>query len=329
MSNILPDDMTMRRDLEEATGSALADQCVTVGQPLRTTDVVAVEGDGWCAAVLPGDGIRRGVHLENSGVVDSPSVGSIVEEEYAATFREVGGMMLVRDLARPPLPCEAAASLVYNANHAGLTEADQEVAVGHQAQGILMRPLSSAFKRANNVFLHAEILPGVPLIDDLPSGVTSWTRSPIICSGSLAEVKPPRTCLVTSAGRGSNNTARVLHTVLVVTMLGNEMRRIYTFSVRDFASFPELEVLRPTAPYRILILHLLWGFVRNLVILALSNRPQPVPQPSPSGTPLRPPLPRPAACVQHQGRSAGWRRGHGVAAGGGCWGGNRGRQKAV
>src|SRR5215470_2809133 len=91
---------------------------------------------------------------------------SIVEEEYAAAFWQVGGMMLVRDLVWFSLPCEATAGLVHNTDHAGLTEADQEVAVGHQAQGILMRPLAPAFERANHVFLHAEMLPGVPRIDD-------------------------------------------------------------------------------------------------------------------------------------------------------------------
>jgi hypothetical protein len=87
--HILPDDMRLRRDLEEAARSPLADQRVAVWQPLRTTDVVAVEGDGWCTAVLPGDGIGLGVHLNNSGVIDAPSVGAIVEEEDATAFWEV------------------------------------------------------------------------------------------------------------------------------------------------------------------------------------------------------------------------------------------------
>lgn len=42
--------------------------------------------------------------------------------------------------------------------------------------------------------------------------------------------------------------ARIFDVQLVAIMLGNEVRRIYTFNIRDFASFPELEVLRPTAP---------------------------------------------------------------------------------
>src|SRR5262249_15363275 len=157
--NILPDDMRIRGDLEEAARSSFADQRVAIGQPLRATDVVAVEGDGWCTAVLPGDGIGLGVHLNHSGVIDAPSVGAVVEEEDATTVWEVGGMMLVRELARSPFPCKATAGLLHNANHAGLTEADQEVAIGHQAQGILMRPLASAFQRANHVFLHTEMLP--------------------------------------------------------------------------------------------------------------------------------------------------------------------------
>src|SRR4029434_2538312 len=61
--NILPDDMSLRRDLEEAARSSLADQRVAIWQPLRATDVVAVERDRWCTAVLPGDGIGLGVHL--------------------------------------------------------------------------------------------------------------------------------------------------------------------------------------------------------------------------------------------------------------------------
>jgi hypothetical protein len=35
---------------------------------------------------------------------------------------------------------------------------------------------------------------------------------------------------------------------LVATMLGNEVRKIYPFNVRDFTPFPELEVLIPTTP---------------------------------------------------------------------------------
>src|SRR5689334_22739451 len=81
--NILPDNVSLRRDLEDAARSPFADQRVAVWQPLRATDVVAVEGNGWCTAVLPGDGIGLGVHLNNSGVIDAPSVGAIVEEEYA------------------------------------------------------------------------------------------------------------------------------------------------------------------------------------------------------------------------------------------------------
>src|SRR5262245_51248311 len=124
--------MPLGRDLENAARSALADHRVAVGQPPRATADGGVTGDRRCAAVTHGDDSRSRVHLKYSAVVDSPSVGAIVEEEYPAVFGEVGGMMLVRNLARPPLPREATAGLVHNANHAGLTEADQEVAVGHQ-----------------------------------------------------------------------------------------------------------------------------------------------------------------------------------------------------
>lgn len=42
--------------------------------------------------------------------------------------------------------------------------------------------------------------------------------------------------------------SRIFDVQLVATMLGNEVRRIYTFNVRDFTPFPELEVLTPTVP---------------------------------------------------------------------------------
>jgi predicted nucleic acid-binding protein len=42
--------------------------------------------------------------------------------------------------------------------------------------------------------------------------------------------------------------SRIFDVQLAATMLGNEVRRIYTFNVRDFTPFPELEVLIPTAP---------------------------------------------------------------------------------
>ena len=42
--------------------------------------------------------------------------------------------------------------------------------------------------------------------------------------------------------------ARVFDLQLVATMLGNEVRSIYTFNVRDFTPFSDLEVLTPTAP---------------------------------------------------------------------------------
>lgn len=42
--------------------------------------------------------------------------------------------------------------------------------------------------------------------------------------------------------------SRVFDVQLVATMLGNEVRRIYTFNVRDFTPFPELEVLIPRLP---------------------------------------------------------------------------------
>ena len=41
---------------------------------------------------------------------------------------------------------------------------------------------------------------------------------------------------------------RVFDLQLVATMLGNEVRSIYTFNVRDFTPFSDLEVLTPTAP---------------------------------------------------------------------------------
>ena len=41
--------------------------------------------------------------------------------------------------------------------------------------------------------------------------------------------------------------ARIFDVQLVATMLGNDVRRIYTFNVRDFVPFTELEVLRPPA----------------------------------------------------------------------------------
>jgi predicted nucleic acid-binding protein len=42
--------------------------------------------------------------------------------------------------------------------------------------------------------------------------------------------------------------ARIFDIQLVATMLGNEVRRIYTFNLRDFTPFLELEVLAPTVP---------------------------------------------------------------------------------
>lgn len=42
--------------------------------------------------------------------------------------------------------------------------------------------------------------------------------------------------------------SRIFDVQLVATMLGNEVRRIYTFNVRDFTAFPDLEVLTPTVP---------------------------------------------------------------------------------
>jgi predicted nucleic acid-binding protein len=42
--------------------------------------------------------------------------------------------------------------------------------------------------------------------------------------------------------------SRIFDVQLVATMLGNEVRRIYTFNVRDFTPFPELEVLIPPTP---------------------------------------------------------------------------------
>jgi predicted nucleic acid-binding protein len=41
---------------------------------------------------------------------------------------------------------------------------------------------------------------------------------------------------------------RIFDVQLVATMLGNGVQRIYTFNVRDFTPFSELEVLTPPAP---------------------------------------------------------------------------------
>jgi hypothetical protein len=52
---------------------------------------------------------------------------------------------------------------------------------------------------------------------------------------------------------------RIFDVQLVATMLGNEVRRIYTFNVRDFTPSPELEVLVPPAPEASCIQSLWYG----------------------------------------------------------------------
>ena len=124
--------------------------------------MVAVEGDGRLAPVLPRDLVAAGVDLDDTRERGPAAMRAVVEQQHAA-IRQPGGMMLVRNLARPPLPREAPRRAIDDAHGIDLAETHEEVAVRGEAERILVEPLITAFERADAVGFGVEGAPHAPL----------------------------------------------------------------------------------------------------------------------------------------------------------------------
>ena len=159
--DVFPDDLASGSDLEHAARRALADQRVPVGLTLGAADVVTVEGDGGHSLVLPMDLVGSRIHLHDAGVTGAAPVGAVVEDQHPSVVQP-GGMMLVVDFARAPLPLEGSSSAVGDAHSAGQTEAYQQVTVGRDVQAIPVGPFPPGIQRTENVFGRIQVLPGPP-----------------------------------------------------------------------------------------------------------------------------------------------------------------------
>ena len=164
--DVFPGDFPGLSHLENPARRSLADYRVAVGLSLCAADVIAEKGNVRGALVFPANLVGLRVHLDNPGAAGAPPVAAVVEQHHPSVF-QVGGVVLVIDLARPPLPPELAAGLVHDAHSAGLPVTNQQVALRRDVQGILVRPLLTAFQGTDNVLLYFQELPRLPLIDHL------------------------------------------------------------------------------------------------------------------------------------------------------------------
>ena len=90
-------------------------------------------------------------------------MGAVVENKHVPVV-QVGGIVLMGNFPRPPLPGEFPAYTVNDAHGAGLPEADQQVPVFGHVQRVLVGPLIPVFQEADHVLFDVQVFPRTPAI---------------------------------------------------------------------------------------------------------------------------------------------------------------------
>jgi len=87
-----PDDLAGRSYLKEAVGHAVIDQRVSVGQPLRVGDTIAVDTLTICVLVPPDDLVRRRIDLDHARKRKRliQAGGAVIEYENVAIGQTYG-----------------------------------------------------------------------------------------------------------------------------------------------------------------------------------------------------------------------------------------------
>ena len=102
-----------------------------LGQPVGAAGGLAVEGYRRLSGVLPDNLVGDGVYFDYAGEGRQGPVKAVVEYQDVAVA-QVGRMVGMGYLARPPLPTEVTGGLIDDAHDADAAVADQQVAFrGH------------------------------------------------------------------------------------------------------------------------------------------------------------------------------------------------------
>src|SRR5262245_56716487 len=103
---VLPNDLALGGDFEEAARRPFADKRVAIGQALGAADKKAIKLPSRPRLVLPDDGIGFGIHLKDARLhPGSHSMETIIEEEDVA-IRQGIRVMLMPQFVPPPFPAE-------------------------------------------------------------------------------------------------------------------------------------------------------------------------------------------------------------------------------
>ena len=94
--HVLPHDLPVQRNLEDAAAAALADQRVAVGQALRAPDVRAEEVEERLVVILPDDASRVWVDLDDARVGRRmiAAVRPVVEDQEMAVLERARVVLL-------------------------------------------------------------------------------------------------------------------------------------------------------------------------------------------------------------------------------------------
>src|SRR5882724_13104274 len=163
----LPHDRFIWRHFEETPSGAFTNQGVPIREAFGTAHYGTVEGKRWLPTILPDDQVGCRVDLDDAGVWHALStpVRSIVEEQHASG-RQIGRIVLVREVPRPPLPAKVPGAPVDNAHHADLTEAHYPVPRRCYIDGVTVCPLAAGLEGTDAIVFQTEVLPGAPLGHD-------------------------------------------------------------------------------------------------------------------------------------------------------------------
>src|SRR5215510_2038676 len=167
--DVLPDDLSVLGDLEEAAEGRLADECVAVGQALRVAHAWREEVPRRSILILPYDLVRGRIDLDGPRkrhrVIET--MGAVVENQDVAVVQR-RRRMLAGDRRRTELPQDLA-GLTGDAEHRrGGSVAREDVAVGQLQNAVALSPQRPGrLDLGDAVFDGIEMLPGTPFPDRL------------------------------------------------------------------------------------------------------------------------------------------------------------------
>src|SRR5262249_9062515 len=166
---VLPDDLSVLGDLEEATEGRLADECVAVRQALRVAHARREEVPRRSILILPYDLVRGRIDLDGPRKRHRviKTMGAVVEDQDVAVVQR-RRRMLAGDSRRTELPQDLARLAGDAKDGRGGSVTGEDVAVRQLQNAVALSPQRPRrLDLGDPVFDGIEMLPGTPFPDRL------------------------------------------------------------------------------------------------------------------------------------------------------------------